>query len=73
MSGSVAHTGEGAWTVEAARELGLKAAIIEGSLQFRIHSAKDPSYAGQVLSALRGQFGGHATINNTQASKPTGM
>ena len=73
VSGSVAHTGEGAWTVEAARELGLKAAIIEGSLQFRIHSAKDPSYAGQVLSALRGQFGGHATINNTQASKPTGM
>lgn len=60
VSGTVAHTGEGAWTVETANELGIKAAIIEGSLQFRKDSAVDPSYAGQVLSALRGQFGGHA-------------
>ncbi len=60
VSGTVAHTGEGAWTVEAARELGIKAAIIEGSLEFRKASATNPSYAGQVLSALRGQFGGHA-------------
>lgn len=58
--GSVSHTGEGEWTVEAARELGLRAAIIEGALRFRIESEHDPSYAGQVLSALRNQFGGHA-------------
>jgi len=33
--------------------------IIEGSLQFRIDSQDAPSYTGQVVSALRNQFGGH--------------
>ncbi len=60
VSGTVSHTGEGAWTVDAAHEFELKAAIIDGALQFRIESEHDPSYAGQVLSALRNQFGGHA-------------
>lgn len=60
VSGSVGHTGEGAWTVDAARELGVPARIIEGALRFRIESERDPSYAGQVLSALRNRFGGHA-------------
>ncbi len=59
VSGSVKHTGEGAWTVETAKELKLKAKIIEGALQFRIDSEKNPSYTGKVLSALRNQFGGH--------------
>ena len=67
-SGSVAHTGEGAWTVDVAKEMGLPAKIIEGALQFRIDSESDPSYAGQVLSALRNQFGGHAM----GARKPSG-
>ena len=56
----MAHTGEGAWTVDAAEELGLKAAIIRGALDFRVESERNPSYAGRVLSALRNQFGGHA-------------
>jgi len=61
VSGIVGHTGEGQWTVETAKEMGVQARIIEGALQFRIESELDPSYAGQVLSALRYQFGGHAT------------
>jgi glucose-6-phosphate 1-dehydrogenase len=60
VSGSVGHTGEGAWTVLAAKELGVQAKIIQGALEFRIKSEKNPSYAGQVLTALRNQFGGHA-------------
>ncbi len=60
ISSTVAHTGEGAWTVETAKELGIPAANIEQSLQFRKDSAMHPSYTGRVLSALRGQFGGHA-------------
>lgn len=60
VSGTVAHTGEGAWTVETATVLKLKAAIIAGSLQFRKRSAKHPDYTGKILSALREQFGGHA-------------
>ncbi len=59
MSGMVGHTGEGEWTVAAADELGLEARVIRGALQFRVESERDPSYAGQVLSALRNRFGGH--------------
>jgi glucose-6-phosphate 1-dehydrogenase len=60
VSGVVAHTGEGAWTVDAAKELGVEAKVIEDSLQFRINSANNPNYTGKVLSALRNMFGGHA-------------
>ena len=66
-SGTVGHTGEGAWTVEAAKEMGLEARVIEGALQFRIDSEANPSYAGQVLSALRNQFGGHAMDTSSGA------
>ena len=60
ISGSVAHSGEGAWTVKTAKEMKLKAKVIEEALKFRIASAKKPDYAGKVVSALRGQFGGHS-------------
>lgn len=61
MSSTVAHSGEGLWTVETARALGVPVPIIEQSLQFRIDSSARPSYAGRVLTALRGAFGGHKT------------
>ncbi len=60
VSGSVASTGEGAWTVDAANELGAEAWAIKAALDYRIKSEHDPTYAGQLLSALRQQFGGHA-------------
>ena len=59
VSGVVGHTGEGAWTVDTATELGVPAPIIEGSLRFRQESETKPSYAGQVLTAMRNAFGGH--------------
>lgn len=59
ISGKVKHSGEGLWTVEAAKELGVPVDIIEGSLDFRVQSQENPSYTGQVVSALRNQFGGH--------------
>ena len=59
ISGSVAQTGEGSWTVEAAKELGIPAPIIEGALNFRIQSQTNPTYTGKIVSALRNQFGGH--------------
>lgn len=61
VSGSVKHTGEGEWTVQAAQELDIPTPVIQDSFQFRVASTNNPSYAGQILSALRGQFGGHAT------------
>jgi glucose-6-phosphate 1-dehydrogenase len=59
ISSTVAASGEGQWTVDEAHRLGVPAPIIEGALEFRKQSARVPSYAGRVLSALRNQFGGH--------------
>ncbi len=60
VSGSVGYTGEGEWTVKTAKNMKLKAKVIEEAVKFRIQSKKSPSYTGKVLSALRNQFGGHA-------------
>jgi len=59
ISGKVSASGEGLWTVQTAKELGVPVPVIEDSLKFREGSQKDPSYTGQVVSALRNQFGGH--------------
>lgn len=59
ISGEVAHSGEGLWTVETAKELRIPVKVIEAALKFRIKSKGKPSYTGQVVSALRNQFGGH--------------
>ncbi len=59
ISGEVAHSGEGLWTVETARELGVPVKVIKDSLDFRIKSKGNPKFTGQVVSALRNQFGGH--------------
>lgn len=59
ISGSVAHSGEGLWTVETAAEMQLEVPIIKGSLQYRVDSQKKPSYIGKLVSLLRNQFGGH--------------
>ena len=62
VSGTVRHTGEGEWTVKAGKELKVEAKIIEGALEFRKQSEKNPSYTGKVLTALRNQFGGHTLV-----------
>lgn len=59
VSGVVGHSGEGAWTVEIAREMGIELPVIEESLEFRKRSADQPGYVGRVLTALRDAFGGH--------------
>lgn len=59
VSGSIAQSGEGLWTVEAAKELGIPVPVIKGALVFRLESQKSPSYTGKIVSALRNQFGGH--------------
>ncbi len=64
VSGTVAHTGEGEWTVKTAKKLGVSAKVIEDAFNFRVASGKQPSYTGRILSALRNQFGGHAIKNS---------
>jgi len=63
ISGSVSHSGEGLWTVDAAKEFGVRVPVIEEALNFRIESQKNPGYTGQIISALRNQFGGHEVFD----------
>ena len=69
ISGSVAASGEGQWTVDAAKEMKEPVPIIEGSLEFRYQSQKNPSYIGKVLSVLRNMFGHHQVAIQSQNSK----
>ncbi|MBV9349665.1 MAG: decarboxylating 6-phosphogluconate dehydrogenase [Patescibacteria group bacterium] len=55
----IGHSGEGKWTAETAKEMGIDAAIIEESYRIRVGSSEHPTYAGKVVNALRNQFGGH--------------
>ncbi len=60
ITGSASASGEGLWTVETAREMGIVVNVIEDSLKAREKSQKTPSYQGQLISVMRNQFGGHA-------------
>jgi 6-phosphogluconate dehydrogenase len=60
VRGWVADSGEGRWTVAEAMDLDVPAPVITLSLLTRFRSRQDESYGGQVLAALREQFGGHA-------------
>jgi 6-phosphogluconate dehydrogenase len=59
VSGTAAQSGEAMWTIEAARELGVPVPVIQASLDFRLASARNPSYTAKIISVLRHQFGGH--------------
>jgi 6-phosphogluconate dehydrogenase len=59
VSAVVGHSGEGEWTIDAARERSIPVPAIESALQARVDSEEEPRYAGRVLTALRDGFGGH--------------
>ncbi len=73
ISGSAAQSGEGMWTVDAAKELGTPAPIITGSLDFRLQSEKKPNYAGKIISALRNEFGGHEVSEEKVEESPSAV
>ena len=60
VSSTVGHTGEGQWTVDTAKEFGIRVPAIETAMEFRRQSGDHPSFAGKALSAMRNMFGGHA-------------
>ncbi len=60
VKGSVDSNGEGAWTVDYAEDKGLVDWALKAAVDFRAESQKNPSFTGQILSAIRGQFGGHS-------------
>ena len=56
----VQDSGEGRWTVLEAVDQGVPAPVIAAALNVRFSSRDQTGYAARLLSALRGQFGGHA-------------
>ena len=55
----VPDSGEGRWTIEEAIALRVPAPVLAVALFERFQSRTPDSFAYKVLSALRGQFGGH--------------
>ena len=64
----VPDSGEGRWTVEAAIDLRVPATVIAASLFERFASRSEAHFANRMLSALRGQFGGHPVQGDPGAS-----
>lgn len=58
-TGKVGGGETGKWTMEAAHEFNVDAAVIAASAEARIKSVKNPTFSGKVVSALRAGYGGH--------------
>lgn len=68
-SSKINHTGEGEWTVNIAKELGVDSVVIENSFKVRVDSenVKENSpngFRNKAVSAMRGKFGGHSVKKN---------
>ncbi len=55
----VHDSGEGRWTVLESIEQGVPAPVISAALNARFSSRDETGFSARLLSALRGQFGGH--------------
>jgi 6-phosphogluconate dehydrogenase len=55
----VPDSGEGRWTVVESIDLDVPIPVITLALQQRFRSRQDAPFAAKLLSAMRGQFGGH--------------
>jgi 6-phosphogluconate dehydrogenase len=64
--GEIGMLGEGEWTVETAKELGVDVRVIEDSVNVRKESknAKNQhKFSNKIVALLRKQFGGHKVID----------
>jgi 6-phosphogluconate dehydrogenase len=59
FEGRVADSGEGRWTIEAAVQAGVPAHVLTAALYQRFASRGAGQFGNRLLSALRGEFGGH--------------
>ncbi len=62
FTGFVQDSGEGRWTIMAAIEEAVPAAVISASLYTRFRSRQEYTFAEKVLSAMRHKFGGHVEL-----------
>jgi 6-phosphogluconate dehydrogenase len=65
VSGPVADSGEGRWTVIEAVEKGVATPVIAQSLWRRFESRQADSFSNRVLNAMRHQFGGHTVTKGS--------
>jgi 6-phosphogluconate dehydrogenase len=56
----VPDSGEGRWTVVEAIDLNCSIPVISMALERRFRSREESPFGDKLLSAMRGQFGGHA-------------
>ncbi len=59
FKGRVSDSGEGRWTVKAAIDEGVPASVLSTALFERFASRGAADFADKLLSAMRGEFGGH--------------
>ena len=59
FGGRVSDSGEGRWTAQAAIDTGAPAPVLTAALFERFSSRGEATFADQLLSAMRKQFGGH--------------
>ncbi len=68
-SSRISASGEGEWTVDTAKELGVDTPVIEDSLKVRqesesVEENSPNAFRNQSVSAMRGQFGQHSVKKN---------
>jgi 6-phosphogluconate dehydrogenase len=59
FEGRVSDSGEGRWTIKAAIDEGVPAAVLTTALYERFSSRGHAEFADKLLSAMRYEFGGH--------------
>ncbi|NIJ30529.1 6-phosphogluconate dehydrogenase [Sphingomonas insulae] len=62
FSGSVADSGEGQWTIDAAMEEKVPANVLTAALFARYRSRIEHTFGDKLLSAMRYGFGGHVEM-----------
>ncbi len=63
LTGAIADSGEGRWTVEAALEHEVSIPVIAASLFARYRSRSEENLSDRAVAALRHEFGGHAVVD----------
>lgn len=64
FTGRVSDSGEGRWTAIAAIDEGVPTPVMTAALLERFASQGSGAFTGQVLSAMRAQFGGHHEVTD---------
>jgi 6-phosphogluconate dehydrogenase len=60
FAGHVSDSGEGRWTLKAAIDTSVPVPVLSAALFARFSSRGEGGFADKLLSAMRGEFGGHA-------------